>query len=41
MMGFFDKLVQAGANASACFSKIAVYFLANLGYNISKKEVIT
>ena len=33
--------VQAGANASACFSKIPVYFLANLGYNISKKEVIT
>ena len=32
---------QAGANASACFSKIVVYFLANLGYNISKKEVIT
>ena len=29
------------ANASACFSKIPVYFLANLGYNISKKEVIT
>nr|DAM17786.1 MAG TPA: hypothetical protein [Caudoviricetes sp.] len=33
--------MQAGANASACFSKIPVYFLANLGYNISKKEVIT
>ena len=33
--------VQAGANASACFSKIVVYFLANLRYNISKKGVIT
>ena len=31
---------QAGAFASACFSKIAVYFLANLGYNISKKGVV-
>ena len=42
MKNFIYKLkAQAGANASACFSKIVVYFLANFGYNISKKEVIT
>ena len=41
MKNFIIVKAQAGANASACFSKIVVYFLANIGYNISKKEVIT
>ena len=31
---------QAGANASVCFSKALGCFLADLGYNISEKEVV-
>ena len=36
-----EALRDSLLNASACFSKIIVYFLANLRYNISKKGVIT
>ena len=41
MKNFIHTKSASRGDASACFSKIGVYFLANLGYNISKKEVIT